>query len=119
MNEVCPLPECPINPELIEHRVGAVERAVESIAESVRVIADSTSKIVRLEERHDETREGLNRAFSETRDMKSDADKVDDRVRVIEVEMPSLKEVKAQINRAVWGLVGLVGIAIVGLVIIK
>lgn len=119
MVDHCPLPDCPINPELTEHRLGAVERAVESIAESVRVIADSTSKIVRLEERHDETREGLNRAFCEIRDVKSGAAKIDDRVKVIELDMPDLRKTSNRINAGVWALAGIVCLALVGLVIIR
>lgn len=105
--------------ESVAFRLGAVERAVEKIAEAVQEIAHSTTQIARLEERHAETRDAMERAFVEIRESKANQVKLDERIRLIEIEIPSLMEIRTQINRAVWGLTGLVGVAIIGLVIVK
>lgn len=104
---------------LIEHRLSAVERAVEKIAEAVQVIAMNTTQIAQLEVRHTETRDGLTRAFDEIEKLQAGDVKADERLKLIEVEMPGLKETRNWVTRAMVGVVGFVGLAVIGLVVLK
>lgn len=77
---------------VIVHRLDRLERANESIAESLKAL-------VRLEQHHTDTRDGLSRAWKqiETNRERIDEvedqipDKLDDRLHAIEQEMPALK----------------------------
>lgn len=119
---------CPIDAKLIEYRVGAVEKAVEQISVAVKIIAESTSQIVSLEQRHAETREGLERAFKAVSVSDSKREKLSDRIQelelnkaddsdvrslsgrvaTIETALPSLKESSSWIRAGMLSLVGLV-----------
>lgn len=102
-----------------EHRLSAVERAVVKISEAVERIAENTAQIANLEVRHAETRDGLERAFDEIGKIQGESKALDSRVQVIEQSMPGLTETRTNINRVIWGLAGMVGLALVGLVLVK
>ena len=93
-----------------EVRLRMLEGNHDELQEAVKSIRDSLQSLVRLEERHIETKQSINRAFVE---LKS----VDDRVKDIEIEIPALKEVRGWIITGVLGVMGLVGIALLTLVV--
>ncbi|MBP8294344.1 MAG: hypothetical protein KAX65_16320 [Caldilineaceae bacterium] len=104
---------------LFEHRLSSLERAVESIANAVQEIAHNTTQIVRLEQQHAATRDGLERAFEEITKSRRACEKCSERLRVVEMDMPGLRETRSWVLRLILGVVGVVGLAVVGLVIIK
>lgn len=104
---------------LFEHRLSSVEKAVESIAHAVQEIASNTTQIVKLEMQHAETRAGLERAFEEITKSRTTCEKCDERLRTVELDMPGLRETRGWVLRLMLGVVGVVGLAVVGLVIIK
>lgn len=107
------------NLSVLEHRVSVVEGAVDRIADAVQEIAKSTSMIAALEARHAETRDGLERAFTEIAKLESADEKKGERITAIEIDMPGLREMRKYIVSGVIGIVGIVGTAIVGLVLLK
>lgn len=104
---------------LVEHRLSAVERAVESIAHAVQEIANNTTQIVRLEMQHAETRAGLERAFEELGKSRIACDKCRERLHVVEVQMPGLLETRSWVLRLMLGVLAIVGVALVATVIVK
>ena len=124
-----------INPT--EARIVALERAIEDIRDAVVTIA-------RLEERHAETREAISRCFQVSEKnteaiaatntailaAKDSARERDTALRTeyesmrlqmerIEGLMRPLEELRGFVVRAVIGVVGMVGIALVGLVLVR
>lgn len=124
-----------------EARIAALEEAVKDIRDAVVTIA-------RLEERHAETREAINRCFQSAeknaaailsvkaeseasyRQIASDASREATMLRnevseiklkltAIEGRMKPLEEMRGFVVKAVIGVVGMVGIALVGLVLAK
>ncbi len=104
---------------VLEHRLNSVERAVEKIADAVQEIASNTTQIAKLEVRHAETRDSLERAFDEIGRLQGECAKFDDRLKVIEVEMPGLKETRALVMKGILVVLGVVALAVIGLVIPK
>lgn len=91
-------------------RLTRLETVVERIEEAIQGIRDSFAALTRLEERHAETREALGRAFE-------GIEKMDERVRAVETEMPSLKQVKQWVYSGVGFTVATVGAAVIYLVV--
>lgn len=116
--------------QILTHRVAALEDTMGSvmgeIRDGIREIAVNTGKLAVLEERHAETRDGLNRAFDEIKriqaekcetsvcssikaaclTMETSAKALESRVSTIETAMPGLKETRG------W-MIALAGIVIV------
>lgn len=101
------------------HRVEAVERAVSEIRDAVGQIADALVKIARLEERHQETRESLGRAFDRIEAVEKGH--ADIRVEVVKLDgaLKPLQESRGWVVSAGLGVLNAVGLAIVGLVLVK
>jgi hypothetical protein len=95
---------------VIEYRLKVLEDAVTDIRAAVKGIDQSLATLARLEERHAETRDGLGRAFKAI-------EKVDGRVKSIEVEIPTLKLTRGWVITFTVGCVGLVLLAVAKLVI--
>lgn len=108
-----------MNDKVLEHRIDCVERAVEKIADAVQEIAKSTSQLAQLEIRHAETRDGLERAFDEIGCLQKTDKETDLRLKAIEVDMPGLKETRSWVLRAMLAVLGVVGTAMVGMVVLK
>src|SRR3990172_3023584 len=74
--------------EVIGYRVSKLEAAMSTIAESLQ-------SLVRLEAHHSETRQALDRAFEAIKENRKDyeasCDRVDTRLRGVELQMPILK----------------------------
>jgi septal ring factor EnvC (AmiA/AmiB activator) len=84
--------------EIRDHRLDAVERDVSEIKQAIQSIAGSLQTLARLEERHQETREALNRSFAQLDDHEK-------RLRVMEHETPINKLVRN------WVLAGVTAMA--------
>jgi hypothetical protein len=84
--------------DLTDYRLSMIE-------DTLRVMSDNLQRLTTLEQRHVDTRESLDRAFESI-------EKVDTRLKHVELEMPVLKIVKNWVIAAVVGIVGLVGIAL-------
>ena len=124
------------------------EARIAALEEAVKDIRDAVVSIARLEERHAETREAINRCFqsaeknaaailavkaeseSAFRQIASDATREATMLRnevseiklkltAIEGRMKPLEEMRGFVVKAVIGVVGMVGIALVGLVLVK
>lgn len=107
------------NLSVLEHRVSVVESALETIAEAVKEIARNTTQIAQIEARHEETRNGLNRAFIEIDAINTEAKGVSSRITAVEIDMPGLREMRKYVVTAVVGIVSMVGVAVIGLVLLK
>lgn len=88
--------------ELTQYRLGMIEKTLEAISENLQQLAQ-------LEQKHLETREALNRAFAEIKNQ-------DDRVRTLEIEMPTLKLIRGWVIAGVLGCAGLLGVTLFKLV---
>jgi hypothetical protein len=95
--------------EVIDYRITALESSVSEIRQAVRSIDGSLQILARLEQRHAETRDGLERAFGELADHEA-------RVRVIEQEQPTTKLIKGWVIAGVVGGLSMMGVAMIKLV---
>lgn len=98
--------------KVLEFRVGALEAVVGEIKSAVKSIDQSLQSLARLETRHAETRDGLARAFDDIEDHET-------RLRTVEGEMPTMKLTRSWTMRGVIYVVGVVGLALIGLVIFR
>lgn len=98
-------------------RMHAVERAVQDIRDAVGQIAEAMVKIARLEERHQETRESLGRAFDRLDVSESALHDVRVEIVTLRADIKPLQESRDWIVRGMVGIVSLVGVAVVGLVL--
>lgn len=94
--------------EVMEYRLSKVEEAVESIAESLKQLAEQGAHAK-------EMAEAINRAFVEIRRNREDYEKsckdVDDRLRIIEVQLPVLMLTSRWVISGTIAVVGAVFIA--------
>lgn len=102
-----------------EERLARVESAVIQHAEHAREVRQSLGKISEvlvtlagLEIGHSTTRAGLEKLELKT-------EKIDSRVAQIEVLLPQLVETRFYLVKAMAAIVGMLGIALAGLVLIK
>jgi hypothetical protein len=97
--------------EVLDYRITALEASVGEIRQAVKSIDGSLQILARLEQRHAETRDGLERAFGEIADHEA-------RVRVIESEQPTTKLIKGWVITGVLAGLGMIGLAMVKLVMV-
>jgi hypothetical protein len=99
---------------LLSYRVQSLEKDRDEdrreFKEAVKSIDASLQTLARLEQRHLETREGLERAFSAITNQES-------RVKAIELEMPTLKMVKGWIISGALFIVAGVAVAAGGIIL--
>lgn len=88
---------------LTDYRLNMIEKTLASISESLR-------QLTTLEQKHIETREAMGRAFDTIRDQ-------DDRLRVIEAEIPTMKLVRGWVVAGMVGTCGLSGVALFKLIV--
>ena len=98
------------NHAVLDVRVTNLEKVVERVSTAVESIATSLSALTRLEERHEYTKQAMERAFSLI-------GKQDERLTKVELEMPSLKMVRGWVITGVLGIMGILGVAVVHLVL--
>lgn len=107
------------NHAVLAERVTNLEKATESISHAVKSIDESLKVLTRLDVKHDDTRDGLTRAFKELEDhetrmraIEKEAPKDNEtRLSNIEKEMPTMKLVRGWIMAGVLGMLSLTGIA--------
>lgn len=91
-------------------RVSNLEDVVDEVKNAVKSIDQSLRTLASLEVKHEETRNGLNRAFESISDH-------EDRMRLMEVEMPTLKMVRGWVIAGVIGIMGTFGVSILHLIL--
>lgn len=102
---------CPNNGnDVLFSRVTNLENVVDEVKNAVKSIDQSLRTLASLEVKHEETRNGLNRAFTEIGDHET-------RMRTMENEMPTLKLVRGWVIAGVVGIMGILGVAILHLVL--
>ena len=98
------------NNEVLFSRVTNLENVVDEVKNAVKSIDQSLRTLASLEVKHEETRSGLNRAFTEIGDHET-------RMRSVENEMPTLKLVRGWVIAGVVGIMGILGVAIMILIL--
>ena len=96
---------------LLERDHDDLKQAVLSLRDSQAEISKSLQKLVVLEERHEETREAIGRAFKSL-------EGITERMMVIEREMPALKEMRGLVLRAVVFIMSAIGAAGMGMILV-
>lgn len=108
--------------EVIDIRVRNLERSVGKIEQAMESIDESLKTLARLEVHHAETRDGLTRAFEEMKTIKTEQSTVnkdvEERMREIEGQMPTLKLIRNWVIGGVGALLALVCLALTSLVLI-
>lgn len=113
------------------------EARILALEDAVKDIRDAVVTIARLEERHAETREAINRCFQSAEKnanailavkadneergalLRSEYEALKFRLAQIEARISPLEELRGVAMKGVWALVGIVGMALVGLVVVK
>lgn len=106
----------------VEQEQGEMREVIFSLKDSQQAISNSLERLVRLEERHVETREAITRAFSAIEKIAAGMHELrmqvpanlDPRLREIEASMPGLIEMRRWMTAGVLSVVGLIGAAIIG-----
>ena len=75
------------------------------IEDTLEKVSETLGKLAVLEQRHIETREAIERSFSEIKAL-------NERMRAVELDMPMLRHVKNWIVSGVVAVVGVVGMAV-------
>jgi hypothetical protein len=88
--------------DLTQYRLSMIEKTLQAIS-------DNLTQLATLEQKHIETRDALSRAFKQI-------DRTDERVRIIEMDMPTLRIVRKWVMAAVIGIVALVGVELIKMV---
>lgn len=97
ISEATPQHPMPVQPDaLTAYRLEMIEKTLASMSDSVR-------QLVSLEQKHIETRQAIERAFSELKEH-------DLRIRDVEQEMPTLKLTRGWIVAGVLGVFGVLGV---------
>lgn len=110
---------------LVEQEQTEMREVIFSLKESQQSISNSLERLVRLEERHVETREALTRAFTQIERHAQMIHEVrmqipanlEERLRKIEQDMPGLIEMRRWVTAGVMSVVGLIGAGLIGLLI--
>jgi hypothetical protein len=95
-----------------ELRIEHLEKAVEKIDHKIDGITDALQSLVRIEERQISTAERLNTGAGKMSDHEA-------RIRAIEKEMPGLIEQRKWVVGGVLAGIGLIGMALLKLVLIS
>lgn len=109
----------------VEQEQTEMREVIFSLKESQQAISNSLERLVRLEERHVETREALTRAFTQIERHAQMIHEVrmqipanlEERLRKIEQDMPGLIEMRRWMTAGVLSVVGLIGAGLIGLLI--
>lgn len=108
--EIQPMPPENQATAVLDIRVTNLERIVERVSTAVESIDESLKTLTKLDVRHEETAKAVERAFDVARDHET-------RVRLIEVEMPTLKLVRKWALSGMAAFAGALCLAILALVL--
>jgi len=86
---------------------------LEMIEKTLTAVNENLERLASLEAKHIETREGLGRAFDAIDRTNSRIDEQNDRMRAVELEMPTLKLVRNWIITGVMAVIGILGAVMV------
>lgn len=128
-----PCEECEKVNAVLHIRVTNLEKVVDRVSKAVESIDESLKILARLEVHHEQTRSSLERAFDgldacsarirsledscvRAADCKERCVRIDDKVKRIEIEMPTIKLIRGWVLTGVVAVVALVGTAVVNLV---
>lgn len=98
------------NHSVLEFRVNSLEATVNEIRSAIKSIDSSLQTLARIEQHHQDTRDGLERAFSEIEDHET-------RIRVVEGEMPTVKMARGWAISGVIGIISALGMTVLHLVL--
>ena len=98
-------------------RITMLEKSNERIGDAIISINENLKSLVRLEERHAETRGAIERAFLSIEKIESAALCLERRVVVVEAAMPGLERLRECAINMLIGVACIVGLAVVALVI--
>ncbi|MDP3425485.1 MAG: hypothetical protein Q8S32_17225 [Burkholderiaceae bacterium] len=96
---------------ILEFRVSSLEAMVGEIRSAVKSIDSSLKVLASLEARHAQTSDAVARAFAELKDH-------EDRLRIAEADMPTMRLVRNWVIAGVIGCTSLVGVSVAGMVTI-
>ena len=99
-----------------EARLKILEIGQDTTNKAIVSIEQSLVKLVRLEERHAETRDAIGRAFAHMEKQDGRIDAQDKRLQLVEQKLPGLTEARTWLVAGMLGCLGLLGIAVVSLV---
>lgn len=85
---------------------------LEMIEKTLTAVNENLERLASLEAKHIETREGLGRAFDLIDRTNTRIDEQNDRMRAVELEMPTLKLVRNWIIAGVMAVMGILGMII-------
>lgn len=101
-----------------EHRLASLEEAVDEIKDAVKGINESMKELVKVSVLQTEHSTAMERAFSELKDITQLIGGIQNRVLVIETTLPKYEEMRGLLLKAVVGIIGAVGVAVLSLVIL-
>ncbi len=99
-------------------RLDGMQSDLGEMKTTLRELAASVARLAVIEEKQANTTAALERAFTALQKVEDRNEKMDLRVKALEVEMPGLKEVRAWVIGGVLSVVSVVGIAAYKLVMV-
>ena len=87
---------------------------LEMIEQTLKAVNENLERLAALEAKHIETREAVGRSFDEIDRTNKRIDNQDERLREVELEMPTLKLIRGWVITGVLGVIGLLGVAVAG-----
>lgn len=97
--------------EQLWSEIGHLREAVDQNTDAVRAVSVAINKLAVIEERQSEMKASVSRIGEVV-------DRIDGRVRVVETELPTLQLAKKVVLLGVIGVLGMVGTAVVTLVLL-
>lgn len=109
----------------VEQEQADMREVLGALKESQQAISNSLERLVRLEERHIETRDALTRAFAAIDKNGGSLHSIrlaipvnlEPRLRDLESNMPGLLEMRRWVVAGVMSVIGLMGCGVIGLII--
>lgn len=102
------------NLQVIAERInllhGDVSDLKESLRDSMKEVAIAVTKLVQMEERSIHESKAVERAFDVCNKLREDQGKLFDRVVSLEREVPQNRDVSEGVKKAIWGILGVVGV---------
>lgn len=102
--------------DMLEHRVNFMEHEViPRMATAIDKMSDSLQRLTSIDERQSEFKDAVRRAFNEIKDRKDEIQKLDERLRQVELALPTLMLIK---NWVIMGVIGTVGLFLIAAAVI-
>lgn len=88
--------------EVLSHKLETLHEDVRQIEHVLRDLTSAITKLAVVEERQNSTVAALERAFKAL-------EKIEDRITVLEMQVPANRKVSVWVDRVVWAALGLLG----------